>query len=128
MADEDVPDPAAQPRPAEEDRPLWTLSRDDQRLLWVTFVGGVASFLVGAGLIGVALTLARLVVHSKSYIQLVTVGSIFLLLAVVDFVLRAWARHIRLPLSPLPPGLRYLIYGVAGIVILVFIGVAAQVK
>jgi hypothetical protein len=61
----DVPSPADQPRPtgepspAEDDRPFWSLSREDQRLLWVTFVGGVASFIVGAVIIGAAIGLAR---------------------------------------------------------------------
>jgi len=44
---------------AEDDRPLWKLSRDEQRVLLITFVGGLASIIVGAAVIGVAIALAH---------------------------------------------------------------------
>jgi hypothetical protein len=50
--------PTAGP-PAEDERPLWKLSRGEQRVLLVTFVGGLASIIVGAAVIGVALALAH---------------------------------------------------------------------
>jgi hypothetical protein len=42
-----------------EDRPLWHLSRDEQRILLITFAGGLASIVVGAALIGISFALAR---------------------------------------------------------------------
>lgn len=42
-----------------EDRPLWQLSRDEQRILLITFAGGLASIVVGAAIIGASLALAR---------------------------------------------------------------------
>ena len=46
-------------RPGGEERPLWVLTRDEQRLLWITFAGGFASIVAGAACIGVAISLAR---------------------------------------------------------------------
>jgi hypothetical protein len=40
-------------------RELWDLSRDDQRLLIITFVGGLASLVAGACVIGGAIALVR---------------------------------------------------------------------
>ena len=51
--------PADLDKPADTDRPLWKLNRDEQRLFWITFVGGLASIVVGAGVIGSAIALAR---------------------------------------------------------------------
>ena len=48
---------ASAPKVAE--RPLWQLSRDEQRVLIITFVGGLASIAAGACVIGGAIALSR---------------------------------------------------------------------
>jgi hypothetical protein len=40
-------------------RSLWDLSRDEQRILIITFVGGLASIVVDACVIGGAIGIAR---------------------------------------------------------------------
>jgi hypothetical protein len=47
-----------QPPPAPEQRPLWKLDRGEQRVLFVTFVGGVASIVVAA-MVGGAIALGH---------------------------------------------------------------------
>ena len=49
------------------------MSRDEQRLLWITFVGGLASILVGAGIIGAAIVFARYEVRQNSVTWLAVV-------------------------------------------------------
>jgi hypothetical protein len=48
-----------QPAPAPKERPLWQLDRGEQRALLITFVGGVASIVVAAIILGVAIALAH---------------------------------------------------------------------
>jgi hypothetical protein len=43
----------------DDDRPVWQLSRDEQRVLLITFVGGLGAIVIGAAIIGLALALAR---------------------------------------------------------------------
>lgn len=40
------------------ERPLWELSRDEKRVLIITFVGGLASIVAGACFIGGAIAMA----------------------------------------------------------------------
>ena len=55
-----APAPEGQPSaPAPEERPIWKLDRSEQRILLITFVGGVASIVVAAGIIGGAIANAR---------------------------------------------------------------------
>lgn len=42
-----------------KDRPFWSLSPSENRILWITFAGGPASIIVGAVLVGTAIALAR---------------------------------------------------------------------
>lgn len=42
----------------ENDRPLWKLDLNEQRILLTTFLGGLASIIVGACFIGLAIALA----------------------------------------------------------------------
>lgn len=42
---------------------LWELSADEKRLLLITFVGGLASIVLGAVMIGAALALTRWEAH-----------------------------------------------------------------
>jgi hypothetical protein len=48
---------------ADDDRSLWELSHDGQRLLLITFAGGLASIVVGAVMIGGSIALA----HSRQH-------------------------------------------------------------
>lgn len=41
------------------ERPLWVLSRDEQRVLIITFVGGLASIIASVCVLGGAIALAR---------------------------------------------------------------------
>ena len=43
----------------DEERRLWELSLDEKRILLVTFLGGVASIVVGAAIVGAGIALAR---------------------------------------------------------------------
>jgi hypothetical protein len=52
-------------KPASQDRPLWSLSRDEQRILAITFVGGLASIILAAGIIGAAIALGRWFRHQN---------------------------------------------------------------
>lgn len=45
--------------PLAVERPLWEMSRDEQRLLIITFVGGLASIVAGACVIGGPIALVR---------------------------------------------------------------------
>jgi hypothetical protein len=44
---------------APEERPLWELDHGEQRVLVITFVGGVASLVVAAVIVGAAIALAH---------------------------------------------------------------------
>jgi hypothetical protein len=50
---------ADEDEPTDRDRPLWSLSRDEQRILLITFAGGLGSIVVGAAMVGVAFALAH---------------------------------------------------------------------
>ena len=111
------------PRP-QADRPLWRLTPDEQRVLLITFAGGVGSIVVGAGVIGLALVLARHDRAPLSTLAVATVGVLAVLLAM---------RFINSVVEP-PRGQKWIgdigvIVGVAGCVVLVltWIGIAAGV-
>lgn len=40
-------------------RPVWSLTRDEQRVLAITFVGGLASIIAGVMIVGLSLALLR---------------------------------------------------------------------
>lgn len=50
-------------KPAE--RSIWSLSRDEQRLLWITFAGGLGSILAGVILVGGAIAFDRYFNYGK---------------------------------------------------------------
>jgi hypothetical protein len=60
-AAERLPSTAQLPRgkPAASDRHVWTLNRDEQRTVIITFVGGLGSIIFGAVILGSAVALAR---------------------------------------------------------------------
>jgi hypothetical protein len=74
---------ASVPRVVE--RPVWVLSRDEQRVLIITFVGGLASIIAGACVIGVAIAVARYVrvSHYPLIAQLSWTGLYILFVAVL---------------------------------------------
>jgi len=83
-------DNAAADPPAEDEQPLWKLNRDEQQVLWITiigtFVGGVASIVVGAGVLAIAVFLAKSNAptggHERGTIWFVFTGGLMLTMAV----------------------------------------------
>jgi hypothetical protein len=65
---------ASAPKAAE--RPLWVLNRDEQRVLIITFVGGLASIVVGACVIGGAIALARSLKGSQFELHELILGTV----------------------------------------------------
>lgn len=61
--------PAAEPSTG-SDRPLWKLSRDEQRQLAITVVGGLAAILLGAGVLGGALAMSRWLQRPRQHLLL----------------------------------------------------------
>src|SRR3974377_1949212 len=57
---EQLPAPSTEASaPQVVERPLWELSRDEQRELTIAFVGGLTSVVVGAAVIGGAIAMVR---------------------------------------------------------------------
>ena len=67
---------------------MWRLNRDEQRILIITFVGGVGSLLVSACIIGGAIAIARLERDAGLW-RWAIVTAVYLLTAVV------WQRRLR---------------------------------
>jgi hypothetical protein len=131
-----------QPRPAPTtaDRPaLWRLDREEQRLLFVTFVGGAASFVVGASIVGAAIALARAFTNANKHAAAVKHAEIITLVSVV--ILGAaliGARFVadradkyRLSIDRAVLGVGFVLLGVAAllgvVIVLAVIGIAAGV-
>jgi hypothetical protein len=134
MANPDKPPsehkPPSEPSPAEDDRPVFSLDRDDRRLLWITFLGGAAGVVVGAGVIGFSFGLAHFVVHSKFYGQFAIITGAMFAVTVGDL-----SRNTRTGHQPDPPQLRAWMqpvrvwfYCFAALVLLVWIGVGVQMQ
>jgi len=82
-----------------EERAFWSLNRKDQRLLWVTFVGGAAGVVVGGGILGAAVWLGRSVEHVVSSASLDKWAPIAnVLLAIVGLVGARTTQASRRPL------------------------------
>ena len=71
------------------ERPLWELSRDEQRVLIITFIGGLASVVAGACVIGAAIALVRAV---KPHYGLMATLIIF---TPLYFIAMAWSFNVR---------------------------------
>ena len=69
------------------ERPLWQLSRDEQRALIITFVGGLASILVGAVVIGGAVALAHYEQKGQSLSDLAVLTGVSILLTALSAAL-----------------------------------------
>ena len=121
MGEDDKPPIAAKTR----ERPFWVLDSQEQRLLWITFVGGVASIVVSAAILGVAVALARWFVARNTstfawinLVFLLVCGSFLTFLMIRwRIVPRRWLRWVA--------AIFFLIFAT---VILVWIGIAAGVK
>ena len=118
------------PREKPQGKTRWELTPEEWRLLGITFVGGVASILVGAGAIGAAIAAGRLFVHGGSPDGSFFWGSfIFLTVfawgftAVAFFPLRG-----RIPWKhPLIQFVMPQLVGICVMVLLTWIGIAAGV-
>jgi hypothetical protein len=122
-----------QGRAASEERSVWSLSREDQRLLWITFAGGVASFIVGAVIIGGAIALVR-AAHVSGLGWLAVVTGIFGVLSLLGIkqaqrwpglppALRASRRYAWIYWTG--PVATWLVFGA---MILIWIGTASGIK
>jgi hypothetical protein len=119
---------ASAPQVAE--RPLWVLSRDEQRVLAITFVGGLASIVAGVCIVGGALALVR-GLKALHY----TLGILILLtaLCIVAVLWDVYYHHaIRRMPDPEPRSRMVLIelpviYAVFSILLLAWIGLAAGI-
>jgi hypothetical protein len=78
------PDWVRAPRP----RPLWRLERGEQRVLMITFAGGVASIAAAAFVLGIAIALARFITHgNKHTAALAEVGGVIFAVLVTGMFL-----------------------------------------
>jgi hypothetical protein len=132
MPTELAPGERAGPRSAGE-RSVWSLSRDDQRLLWITFLAGLASLIVAAATIGAAIAVARWVWRAPG-LGLGTLA-LFTALTLTQFVFAYLAfRHRHRGVQPwLPDSPTVRVFWVLASLALVlellaWIGVAAAIK
>lgn len=116
--------PTSKNEPADEERPVWALSREDQRLLWVTFIGGVASFIVGAVIIGVAIALARYFATNRAILAFITLGTT-VVSVVIPYI---QARRRGVSMWSLTSPWVFPIQAVAVACLIIWIGVAAGIK
>lgn len=125
-----------QPAPPSEERPLWKLNRDEQRMMMITVVGGLVSILLGAVIIGIAIGFARASYHNKvlhSALHSEAAAAVMLPLAVVLGVFAAWEPNpsrkvwirIRRRMGPVIIGLWVL---AILITLLIWTGQAAGIK
>ena len=111
------------------ERELWELSADEKRLLLITFVGGLASIVLGAVMIGAALALTRWEAHRHPdmlNLAMVTVLG-------VPAGIPVWSKKFRSlnKINPCSPGFRVFatVYVLlASVLVLWWIGVGAGVK
>ena len=127
--------------PPEGHRPVWALSRDDQRTLWITFVGGLGSIVVGAAAIGGAIALAHHLTGPErphgSYVPLLRLTGAALAVFALSIVLLLIVRWRNRTFKPDRGDHALLVAGVATIwltglfcafLLLVWTGVAAGIK
>jgi hypothetical protein len=133
MEDNEHPPAPAMEASAPEvvERPLWQLSRDEQRVLIITFVGGLASIVAGASVIGGAIALVRWqrgqhLPHPLGF--LIGATAVSICLAVYDVYNRH--RAARLPVRFKPPSYLYMwlvFWPPVFVFLLVWIGLAAGI-
>jgi Kef-type K+ transport system membrane component KefB len=122
---------------APNERPLWNLNRDDQRLLAITFAGGLGSLVLAACLLAGAIAIARRVTRTPGWVTpLALVTALEVAVAAFFWFMYwfvRWNAHRR---SRRPPRLLILYVRIWIVIILlvvaffvtVWIGVAAGVK
>jgi hypothetical protein len=129
------------PAPEAVERPLWKLSRDEQRVLIITFIGGLASIVAGVCVIGGAIALVRLM--KASHFSLLTLFVLTALYSLgwilIEISIRRLRRLRRHSSSDLPgwlgtpTGRAWLVstlvmgVGVSIVLLLVWIGIAAGI-
>jgi hypothetical protein len=94
-----LPSTREQPRaPTPGERPLWDLSRDEQRALTITFIGGLSSIILSAVVIGAAISLAHVIAASPKRTKAaeeiyvwttVGAGTLFFLSVIVSVIVDA---------------------------------------
>ncbi len=112
--------------PQAVERPLWVLSRDDQRVLFITFVGGLASIIVSACVIGGAIAVARAEKASHYPLFDQTFGTVAWVVGTAVIVI---ANRGLIPGSRERFGRFWLLvwYGLSSIYLLSWIGMAAGI-
>lgn len=107
----------------EDKRPLWVLSADEQRVLLITFVGGLASVVIGAAMIGAAVAYAKWQAGKSPPGQLLpTVVAVAVALIIVYVLIRWVVQH-----PSLKWGLGILGTVLGGTALLWIVGVAAGI-
>lgn len=124
-----------QRKPDGEERSLWSLSPDEQRLLLITFVGGLASIVAGVVAVGIAIAVARRTESLHSRLNLAITSAVVIASAVVGQIARLRAkraptrsRRWDLALSWTSTALLWTLIGALTLFVLIWVGVAAGVK
>jgi uncharacterized membrane protein len=139
-----LPSAAQKPRgePESGDRSIWDLNRDEQRIMMITVVGGLASIILGAFILGMAIGLVRLMnahPHASTYVVdiigfalfgvfMVSVVSIF---AAVRKIRSGKVVHSRSPWQVFPRTTQVsavVLVLLVCLVVLAVLGVAAAIK
>jgi hypothetical protein len=125
---EQPPAPIVEARaPQVAERSLWNLSRDEQRILIITFVGGLASIVAGVCVVGVAIALARGIraIHLplSALVGLTVAYTGYVISIALDFRRRSRSR----PRSTVASIVLLLFYVALSICLLAWIGVAAGI-
>jgi hypothetical protein len=111
------------------DRPRWGFTPEDWRLLAITFIGGLASILAGAALIGISIAIARsFEVHSWLDWVLLIVGTII----AVGLQIGTLTIVIPKDVEGMTPRVRILLLvmsvSLSSVVVLGWIGLAVGIK
>jgi hypothetical protein len=110
----------------------WSLTRDEQRLLWITFAGGLGSIVVGAGVIGGALALTRSIRPQLPEFAILTLVSVVVVTALILRLVRTFRRTMVKPRLWEVRFVRFTPVGLFGVTLCVYaltgIGLAAGVK
>lgn len=112
-------DSKSHPKPGNE-RPLWVLSADEKRMLLITFVGGLASIVIGAAMIGSAIAYARWPAANSILVPTLAGAAVAL------FLYSLIIRRSRFP-SWLKWGMTIMAALLLGTALLSFVGIAAGI-
>jgi hypothetical protein len=111
-------------------RPLWKLDRGEQRVLMITFAGGVASIVVAAIILGTAIALARAAKHHNAAAAAYT-GLNDVRLALTNWkslgILLAGFFLLVLATAVIPSAVRTIAVGLTTLIIAVVVGLSAIV-